>query len=447
MSTSFAKARSPTIASTVQTTIEEEVLLNDEDVKTVMERKLGKEDFCIENWSLDRIASTNGYLGQYYHLCVTCTINDRASEKFVFFAKTKPPSNSPQYEFAVTGNVFTKENVFYEDIAKNMGAGEGPKWMVDCYLGKGDVIVVLEDATLDGFEMPDKFVPFEYDECAAMFYALAKLHSRSVVLDEKLRRESGKRLDQVYGEVLQEALFPSDDRMRRNPINSSVQGACGIVNLIECLDDRSRQRVKSLIADWSWRIPRLIRTSKKYRNVICHQDPWANNMLIKRHSKTARPHGFYLIDFQFIRYSPPAIDFMLALYLTTRRKTRDENFEKFTRIYHDHMREELWREKINIDDCNLSWTVFRQSCEYYRFLAIIYTIVNQQIMLLDGDTADKYFTRTPELLERVIWGPGRQELVCPIFATDHRYRERLTEIIIEIYERLDDFEDCHVEDY
>ena len=68
------------------------------------------------------MGETNGFLGSYYTLSVTVKIDDK-SKHFKFFAKTPPPTTSPQYDFLANTDVFNKEIVVYSDIVPRMGVG------------------------------------------------------------------------------------------------------------------------------------------------------------------------------------------------------------------------------------------------------------------------------------------------------------------------------------
>lgn len=80
---------------------------------------------------------------------------------------------------------------------------------------------------------------------------------------------------------------------------------------------------------------------------MCHRDTWANSIMFRRDS-TGKPIGCYLIDFQFLRYSPPALDFMFCIYLTTDRATRYRCFDLLVDAYRDTMRQELVAEGLDV---------------------------------------------------------------------------------------------------
>ncbi|EFN82486.1 hypothetical protein EAI_00191 [Harpegnathos saltator] len=56
-----------------------------------------------------------------------------------------------------------------------------PEWAVECYLCKRNVIIVLEDASINGYVTMDKYVSFDEEHCVLLLRSLARLHSRSLV--------------------------------------------------------------------------------------------------------------------------------------------------------------------------------------------------------------------------------------------------------------------------
>ncbi|XP_043263956.1 uncharacterized protein LOC122404119 [Colletes gigas] len=410
-------------------------LLTDSDIVKIVERKLRSNNFRILHWSLDNLGEVNGYLGSYYTLSVTVKFNNKSKE-LKFFAKTPPPSTSPQYEFLVRYNTFNKEMIVYSELVPTMGIGNSLKWIPDYYLGKNNAIMVLEDAKQSGYVTPDKFVPYDEDHCIWVTKALCILHSRSLILDEKLRRSTGQTVMDLYGHLLEEMAFVQDDVSARKYLASCTIGAHTMVDLIEGLSDVERTTVKNRISRWVDKIPQLLKTTSKYRNVMCHRDVWANNMMFKRDS-TGKPIGCYLVDYQFLRYSPPAIDFVFCLYLTTDRDTRRRCFDSLVEIYCDTMRRELADEGLNVDDC-LPRADFIESCDMAKQIALIFSVTNMQIMLLTKQASEKYFVKNTDQLEYVLYGDQRSELVLSQCKAVKAYQTRIIEIIEEIKDHLPD---------
>lgn len=417
---------------------QETSLLTDCDINKILERKLGGDNFRLVGWRLESLGPAKGFLGQYYRLCITARV-DSKTESLQLFAKTPPPTHSPQYEFLQRYDTFNKEITIYTDLMRRMNADsreaiESPRWMVKCYLGKRNTIIVLEDMSIDGYATLDKYVSYDEEHCVWLLRTLAKLHSRSLILDERLRQEGGRTIFDLYGHLLNEVLFVAGDDRSEKIITSSIAGGCAMIDLIEEFDDNQKVVVKRRFIEWSRRISQLLAPSSEYKNVTCHRDIWSNNIMF-RHDSTGNPNGCCIIDFQFLRYCPPAIDFTLCLYLNTDRATRDYNFDSFARIYHNSFARYLAEEGFNVEDL-LPWTIFQKSCTEARNIAIIYAVLNLQVMLLSNETAADYFSDATDRLEQILYGDGRIELVLHQCEKFPAYKTRIFEVIREIKDRL-----------
>ncbi|XP_031829402.1 uncharacterized protein LOC116425595 [Nomia melanderi] len=409
--------------------------LTDSDIDKIVERKLHSNNFRVLNWSLDSLAETNGFLGSYYILTVTVKADDKSTE-LKFFAKTPPPIGSTQYNFLIQHNTFNKEITVYNDLIPMIGRGKGLKWVPDYYLGKNNTIIVLENAIVSGYETLNKYVPFDVEHCILTVRSLAIFHSRCLILDEKLRRSTGQTIMDYFGHVLVEVGFLENDPLARQYRYACSVAACALVDFLEDITEDQRSVLKKRISKWIEMMPKLLESSTKFRNLICHRDIWVNNILFKKDS-TGKPIGCYIIDYQFIRYSPPATDFILSLYLNTSRVVRKENFDFFVDVYCDTMQSELASEGLDMQEC-LPRAEFVESCQQLRNMALIYCIMNLQIMLLSKEAVDKYFAGSMDGMEDVMYGDRRVELVLSQCRSMKAYQTRLIDILEEIKEHLPD---------
>ncbi|XP_076395373.1 uncharacterized protein LOC100880123 [Megachile rotundata] len=407
-------------------------VLLDSDINKIVERKLRSPNFRVLQWSLDDLGETNGFLGQYYTLSVTVKTDDK-SKRLRFFAKTPPPAESPQYDFLVNSNTFDKEIAVYSDIVPRIGMGTGPKWAPDYFLGKSNTILVLEDAKQEGYVTPDKFLLFDLDHCVYTVATLSRFHSRFLIQDEKLRSK-GQSIMDLYGNWLEEVAFVEEELPARKYLASCVKGACTMVDFAERFTDQERTLMKNWISSSIPSLPRLLQPSTKFRNVVCHRDIWANNIMFKRDAN-GKPVGCYLVDFQFLRYSPPALDFTVFLYLNTDRKARRECWDQLVNVYCDTMKRELASEGLDVERC-LSREEFIECCKELKDVSLTYSIANVQVMLLTKQAVEKYFVNSTDLLEHVVYGEQRSELVVNQCRSREAYRYRIVDILEEIKEHL-----------
>ncbi|XP_046630454.1 uncharacterized protein LOC124310489 [Neodiprion virginianus] len=411
----------------------ESPIVTEEEVLSILSKKLSR-DFDMVKYNLRPLNSTNGFLGLYYELTALVKIDEAATEH-KFFLKTQPLKHSPQYEFLVEANHFQKELTMYGKIIPRMKTGKNQaSWSAECYLARDDLIV-MDDLSALQYAMPDKYAPFDYNHCAVLLQTLARLHSGFFVIEDKLKSE-GKTLFEVYGHVLDEPLFNGSDISRRYRA-SCVLGTRSLIDLLrDELTEEQRAEFKERVEPWCDNFPAILSPSTKYRNVICHRDLWANNMMLK-YDESGNPQHCCLIDLQFARYGTPAIDCVISLHLITDRETRDKHGESLLRVYHRTFEEELRNAGLDARDC-LEWSTFLKSCEETKPTALVYAILNQPVTMLDPDTCSEQFIESPELLNESLYN-DRSALVCGQFLSVQPYRERITEALLEAYELLPNY--------
>lgn len=411
-------------------------LLTDRDVNKILERKLGSGNFRLVSWRLESLGDSKGFLGQYYRLHITakCGADGDGTQSLRFFAKTPPPSDNPQFEFLKRYDIFNKEITVYTDLMRRMGVGKPPKWIVECYFCKQNVIIVLEDASLDGYVTPNKYVPLDEDHCVWLLRTLSKFHSRSLILDEKLRLEGNNRtiLD-LYGHLLNEVLFADGDEISEKVLFSGTMGFYAMIDCVENFDNDTKNDIKYRFTMWSQNISRLLAPSERHRNVICHRDIWTNNIMF-RHDPDGNTNGCYIIDWQFLCYCPPAIDFACCIYLTTNRTTRDHYFDTFAKLYYDSLAQNLAQEGLDIDK-HLPWTAFCESFAEARNIALIYAALNLHVMLMSDSITTQYFDEVDKL-KQAFYGNKRGEIVRHQCEAVPEYKMRILEIVLEIKDRL-----------
>lgn len=167
-------------------------------------------------------------------------------------------------------------------------------------------------------------------------------------------------------------------------------------------------------------------------NVLIHKDLWTNNILFKY--KDGEPTNAMIIDYQCIRYGPPAFDLMILLYLTTTRNFREEHEADILYHYYDIFSECIAEEtKAKLKSFGYDKNDFLWWCERGRMFALFEAIGILPFVLMDSKNAEKVFD-DPETFEKLTL-EDRTEPVVAYAKKCEEYKQRNLEVSEEFMER------------
>lgn len=409
-------------------------VLKDEECFEIIRKKLRQDamdDFSLIDYEVVPITEVNGYMGQYFTLKATVACPESPLEKknINFFTKIPPPTSSPLYDYIQKHGTFRKEVALYTRVFPEVFNGLDKRCIPECFLGLENDVIVLEDMAHSGYVMTDKAKPFDFEHCKVLMKTLAKFHAKSFIFEESYQ----KNLHDEFAHCMQETLWPITDSRAKDMFDAAVKGIISMVDLITDLSLDKREDFKEKIAKISADHALKLSPSAKHKNVLCHGDLWANNILYK-HDIDGKPIACCLIDFQLARYNPPAHDVLCFLQFTTTRNLRKECSEKLFKIYHDSMSEALKAADLDIATI-FPWNEFMESIKDLQTMCMMHGVLNTPIMLLAPGAASKYFSEEPELLESALC-EDRTPLICSQFEEVPAYRTRMLDALLELYDHV-----------
>ncbi|XP_034952429.1 uncharacterized protein [Chelonus insularis] len=410
-----------------------ENVLDSDECNEIVQKKLVQdcmEDYSLISYEIIPLDSTTGYMGEYFTLKAIVGRKTNLSDKktLQFFAKLPPLTDSPLQNFNLEQGSFKKEIDLYTKVFPQLLTGEMDFNIPRCILGLDDNLIVLEDMSTQGYKMTDKFTPFDFDHCKIMMSTLAKFHAKSLIFEEVHK----KNLNNEFSYCLHETLWPTQDGLAKKTFHAAVKGVISMIDLIPGLKGLKKSQLKKKFIELSTHHAENLKPSKHHRNVICHGDLWANNILFQ-YDNQEKPISCCLIDFQLARYNPPAHDVMCFLNFTTTRELRKNCSLELYKIYYDQLIQSLKNAKLQ----NLgiiSWEDFNISLKDLRLTHLLHGILNLNVMILHPKILGEYFTN-PKLLEEALY-VDRTPLICAQFRTIKEYRERMIEIIFELHEEI-----------
>lgn len=368
------------------------------------------------------------------HQLASVTVREVSSSSplaLQFFVKAFPKGLNSQMTIVHQTKAYSKEvdilsSLFPEVKSALSGGGQGMEWTCKCLLTRPDVIV-LEDLVLQGFRTPDVRGPITPKHILEAVSCLADLHAASLVYEEK-QQPQPYRLGAVYPELLRETFY------RHSPNHPGTQMQKAGIELLYALVERLRgadalepikddlRRAMDVAYD-------LQKPSLRFRNVLCHGDLKRENIFFRY--ADGQPVEAKLIDFQMLRYAPPANDLNSLLYLSTDRAFRSRYYNDVIQHYYTRLRQNLQLYDLNIDHL-LPWDTFQESCELYKMLGVTMATYYAPFSFFRPEHVAHVFSSS-ERFEHFFLRDRLPEALHA-FDTDDFFRGVTTEIIDELIE-------------
>lgn len=183
----------------------------------------------------------------------------------------------------------------------------------------------------------------------------------------------------------------------------------------------------------------MVKPSSKYRNVVCHQDLWAGNIMFKfaQNDGTddlSKPLNCVLMDYQFVRYLPPVADVLMFILMTTRLDSRRKYLSCYYRYYYDCLCTELEQRGLVANDI-LSWNDFQSSCEdlklfpmVFNCVALPFTFFPNEIQMKIKSSGSEEFQSMREI--------NHHDYIIQYMEEDEEFKEVVLESIEELMETL-----------
>ncbi|KAL1117208.1 hypothetical protein AAG570_004535 [Ranatra chinensis] len=394
------------------------------DCLTIVNRALGEEEANVEveGFRLEKSHSA-GFLGETEVLKIrvkSCAKN--VPHELSFFVKRLPKGNREQEALVRELDVYTKEIGIYENVLRPL-EGYFSEVYPRMYLAKDNEVLVMEDLAALGFSTVDTHKLYDFEKCEAVVKALGKFHAMTLVT-EKL---NGTKLpDFIPDRFLRETLFicePSNALFKYVKVGIRVVDAIIVKHFPE-VSPEVRGRIEALLESlWDGLNPSL-----KFRNVLTHGDLWANNVMFSYNSQ-GTVKEVKIVDFQLVRYYPPAFDVLMLLHLTTSQDFRSKHSEALMLTYHLSLRHSLSHHSICIDDI-LPWSELVASANHLIPIVRAIAVTYQQWTLLPTSKIDPIM-KDPELYNHIVT-VDRVDLVLETIQDNENYRRRVLEAVSDI---------------
>ncbi|XP_013199496.2 uncharacterized protein LOC106142321 [Amyelois transitella] len=363
------------------------------------------------------------------HLRVTMHLKSGDQEETIrLFLKRLPVNNQPKADFISSSNYFKREKFGCRLLDEIRVMNDPHPWCPQP-LVYSDTLIVMDDLSPLGYTVRPQLDTLDLPHALATVSSIARFHAATSNYETRKRFTDDKAwtFAKEYPQVCDEPTYKDSPWLRcaakltYNFLKIFSKKYNSIPNLESLLLKRYVEACNSL---------------QEYEgtlNTLIHKDLWMSNIMF-RYEKGA-PVNAVIIDYQLLRYGPPAFDLNVFLYLTTTRQFREQYekkvlsyyFSEFIRSLENTTKERL--EILGYDEAE-----FLRWCEKSRLFGAMMAITNFPYVLMDAKTAQKAFD-DPETYEKYR-DVDRTEPVVAFCYKNDVYRDRQIEISEEFVERF-----------
>lgn len=401
-----------------------------EEVMIIISNKLKHKNFNVTSFETTALDKNMGLLGIHVSLKVIVVAHG-VEEEFKFFCKFFPKHEGPAHFASLTG-AFKKEIFAYNIFEKITESGID--LLSDCitnlYYFKDNHVIVMDDLKQTGFQCESHIIT-NINTITAIVKNLAKLHASSIIYEEKLSKTLGRKftLLEEYKNNFEETFYNDKEGFINKPgVTASINGIMTEIELFKHSKFLTNgKEFKTTARNLCYKIYDLAKPSKKYRNVINHGDLWTNNFLIKYES--GLPIACKFVDFQLLRYVPPAQDLLSLIYLSTTRCFRQKYMYEIIGLYYATLEKYMKLHGFNLNEI-ITFGNFMESCEEQKLFAIIQSATYFQLVFVDTLTLEEFF-HDKELYNKTFF-EDRSLIILKYIDKNEEYKSRLQDSILDL---------------
>ncbi|XP_015184640.1 PREDICTED: uncharacterized protein LOC107070714 [Polistes dominula] len=304
------------------------------------------------------------------------------------------PYTRPVTQMINTEALYLIEGYIYEKLLPVIG-DFGPRFVL---LDKGEII--MEDLAEQGYTNCDRRNHLDLEHTLFTLQNLAKWHGKSL----SIKLKDPKYFEELTS-PLKEIIFCTDTK---SPIGGTVENSmnCAIHHL-ESIKDQSEDLknaigyLKTLKNQCYNSLTKLFNLPKDKYFTICHGDPWINNILYK-YDKNGKISDLKFVDYQIVRHSSVATDFLYFVYTSVRSCYIENDYEKLVEHYHRHFSKCLEENGVNeehLKNLNIDW--FKSELKRFCLYGLLTGFWLIHVILADKDDVLDIDKLTMEDIENI----------------------------------------------
>lgn len=341
-----------------------EYKITEDDCKEILQKHLQRKDFTLLEFE-ERSVAVMGIMAGHYKLKTKCKIEDKVICNS-FFVKRMVSPIEIQTRMIEEQGAYEKEDFAYKTLTTLF---EEIHYQIDympqCYFTVKDTLFVFEDAIESGFKSPENVLDLlDMKHMKITLDTVAKFHAGSIIQEHKksLLLEKKYKMSDDYSAYFKDSLYRKDEpNYLGNKFSKTSAKSIEALIKIAPYFENNREEIMQKYRDAVDCVYDLVKASDKFCNVICHGDLWNSNILFK-HDDEENPIKCILIDFQAIRYTIPAHDFLYFVRFNAGTEN-NEKYKELTKHYHDCLTHYLKENNIDVNSY-MTFDAFLESIDY-----------------------------------------------------------------------------------
>lgn len=232
--------------------------------------------------------------------------------------------------------------------------------------------------------------------------------------------------------MLQEATFVFED----NDCHPRVKWLKNVTkSIIDCLkfdlDPQTHQILEDKLTSFIKNdLRNYVNPSTKYQNTITHADLWKNNILFGIDNDNIESK---LIDFQLIRYAPPAFDILTTIYLNATYDFLHQNMKNLIKTYYYYLHRYLESHNINLESI-YPFQIFMKSIGDYKKCGILEATMFGTIVFISKELSEQICSSDQLFNEFTL--QNRSKYVCEEYSNNSHFKERFGTLLKMLVEQF-----------
>ncbi|CAB3221912.1 unnamed protein product [Arctia plantaginis] len=402
--------------------------ITEEDINLIISRDNSTSNGNISKYYVHTASDKMlGFLSEYLKLKV-CLTNQKV---LYFFIKAISKTNVAKAEMVKEMKLFEKEMIFYLNVKKILEVPGMEPWSPRLITQLKDAMV-FEDLNALNYKLKNKFERFDMTHTFQALRTLARFHASSIIYEVNKSKETGRpyKINDDYKHVLNKGGYHLLSEWY-------IQCMTGSLEAIKVYSKYNKTEIHSIERYWSDIWSTALDLSEYHpgqTNVICHRDLWNNNIMFHyEDDKELGPDSCLFVDFQAVRYQPPASDVMVLLCCNLEPTCRRENIDTFFNFYYAQLQKILSNYNIEINDIMTKNEFLVSAEEQTKWGLIVCACLIPQFWL-DDDLTTNIFSDNVQFDEILTKNKGL--FIKKMMAhNDYDYRKNVMDIFEEIAER------------